>query len=98
MKDENAAGGFWALARTEDTAGHAVSMASAEGRTTAYRVERQAAGGERRRITDPAGQVTTKVYNQDGAQVTTAADGTVGTETTLADPRFGIQAPLNGLR
>ncbi|MBI5783125.1 MAG: hypothetical protein HZA69_05245, partial [Gammaproteobacteria bacterium] len=97
MKDVNAAGGFWALARTEDTVGHTVSMSSAEGRTTNYRIERLVTGGEQRRITDPAGLATTKIYNQDGAQVTTAADGTVSTETTVADPRFGIQAPLHGL-
>jgi YD repeat-containing protein len=39
IRDENAAGGSWDLARTEETSAYEITLASAEGRATTYRVE-----------------------------------------------------------
>lgn len=93
-KDENPAGGFWALARTDSATGHTNTLTSALGRTQSYQVETLATGGRRTVNTDASGLQTTTVIGADGTRTVTAPDGTVTTLIQGPDPRWGMQAPL----
>jgi RHS repeat-associated protein len=94
LRDEDAAGGFKALARTENADAFAVSLTSALGRATTYQVEYPATGGILRVNTDPRGLQTVRDISSDGRQRITAPDGTITTMVEGPDPRFGMQAPL----
>ncbi|MGH7165275.1 MAG: Ig-like domain-containing protein, partial [Nitrospiraceae bacterium] len=94
IKDEDPAGGFAALARTDQANGYTVSLSSTLGRTTSYQVERLLAGGLRRVTTDPSGLVTATVVSTNGTTTLTAPEGTLTTQVQGPDPRFGMQAPL----
>jgi hypothetical protein len=74
-KDTGADNGFLQTARTEDATGYTVSAATAEGRTSTFRIEEDAAGSTLRTNTDPSGlaTVTTELFN--GNVVTTTPDG-----------------------
>jgi len=93
-RDENAAGGFWDLDRTEEASAYEVTLTSAEGRATTHRLENQANGVERRLTTDPDGTTQETLTTPSGTRTTTRADGTVVYEKDGPDPRFGMQAPV----
>jgi YD repeat-containing protein len=93
MRDEDPAGGFKALTRTETTDTFTVRLTSALGRVNTYAVERSPTGNTRRVNTDPDGLQSVTEIGTDGRRRTTAADGMVTTLTQGPDPRFGIQAP-----
>jgi RHS repeat-associated protein len=93
-RDQNAAGGFWALARTELANGYEARMTSAENRTTTYRVENLSTGDKRRTNLFPDGTQTTSLIQTNGTTVDTAPDGTITTTVEGPDPRFGMQAPI----
>jgi len=94
VRDQNAAGGFWALSRGESSNGYEASMSSAENRTTTYRVENLATGDKRRTNLHPDGTRTITLTQTNGTITDTAADGTVTTAIEGPDPRFGMQAPI----
>lgn len=94
-RDQNAAGGFWALNRIDLTSdNYEASMASAENRTTTYRVENLSTGNKRRTNFYPDGTKNIDLIQTNGTTITTAADGTITTSTEGPDPRFGILAPI----
>ncbi|NRF69157.1 hypothetical protein HLB44_19360 [Aquincola sp. S2] len=93
-RDENAAGGYWQLSRTEQANGFTVTLNSALGRSKVYRVEHLLAGGERRENTELDGTKTIITSKPDGTTTIAAPDGTVTTQSKHADPRYGMQAPL----
>ncbi|WP_375591828.1 carbohydrate-binding protein [Chitiniphilus eburneus] len=95
IRDLNAAGGGWHLARTELADGYQVTKRSEMGRTTTYSVRNQPDGTSQRGTVLPDQSGTQQVSTPDGTTTTTtAADGTVTTRTQGPDPRFGMQAPL----
>jgi RHS repeat-associated protein len=95
-KDEDPAGGYKALARTDDgeRGSFTVSMGKASGRKNTYAVEKLPDGSSRRLNTDASGLKTEKIIGADGDEKVTTPDGTV-VETSLGpDPRFGMQSPV----
>ena len=98
IRDQNAAGGFWALSRTElaiaPNAGYEASMSSALNRTTTYRVENLSTGDQRRTNLYPDATQSISLIGKNGTTTTTASDGTVTTSVEGPDPRFGMQAPI----
>ena len=58
VKDEDPAGGFTTLARTDQPNGYSVLTTSSLGRTQTYLVETLGNGSNRRTLTDPAGLPT----------------------------------------
>jgi len=94
LKDENAAGGFWTLTRTEGQDQYTVSMSSAEGRTTDHQVERLSNRNKRRTNTYPDGTQTERLIKQNGTTTNIATDGTRIVLTEGPDPRFGMLSPV----
>jgi len=95
VKDQNAAGGFFELARTDlSNNSFLVSMSSALGLTTRYQVENLTTGDTRRTNTQPDGSISLSLEKSDGTTQDTAADGTITTSVAGPDPRFGMQAPF----
>jgi YD repeat-containing protein len=94
IKDEDPAGGFKALTRTDQATGWTVNIATALNRTTTYQLENLPVGDIRRKVTEPSGLLTTTLIKPDGSRTITAPDGTITTPTEGPDPRWGMQAPL----
>ena len=97
IKDEDPAGGFWALFRTESDSddNYTVDLTSAMGRTTTYFVDTLLNRDERRVTIDPSGLQTETLIGTNGSRITTAPDGTVTNLLQGPDPRWSMQAPLN---
>jgi YD repeat-containing protein len=95
-QDANAAGGSQNLARVdlEDPPGVEVTVTTAEGAATAYRVEDLPTESQQRTVTAPDGTTTVVVTETDGTTTRTAADGTVSEIVEGPDPRFGMSAPV----
>ncbi|MCI0551709.1 MAG: RHS repeat-associated core domain-containing protein, partial [Anaerolineae bacterium] len=93
-RDEDPAGGFKTLSRTNLLNGHEVTLATAEGRSSKYRVEKLSTGDLRYTNTDESGLATVTTNKLDGTTITTTPDGTVTTRVNGPDPRFGMEAPL----
>lgn len=100
-RDSDPAGGFWHLLRVEeprperdDPEIHTITAATALGRTTSYRVEKESSGTRRQTITFPSGLKTE--WSRDTFDVETLryADGTVVRSEPGRDPRWGSQAPI----
>lgn len=72
IKDQDPAGGFKALARTEQTTGWTVNLSTALNRTTSYQVENLPIGDERRTVTEPSGLATVSVRQTNGTTTITA--------------------------
>lgn len=95
IKDQDPAGGYTELSRTELSNGYEVRVDTAEGRTATYKVEYLSDGRIKRIDTDPFGGVTVTEINEDGTQKVTYPDGSEITMTLWPDPRpgLGIRAP-----
>ena len=94
-KDEDPAGGFKALSRTEQAEGDfTTSLTSASGRKYTYDVDNLPDGSSRRTETDPSGLKTETVIGADGTRKLVTPDGTTMEKTLGPDPRFGMQAPV----
>ena len=94
VRDDDPAGGFKTLALTESDSSLTIPVPTALGRITTYHIERSNNGSLRRRITDPAGQVTTSTRSPDGRTTTTFATGMTLGVRRATGPRFGPQAPV----
>ncbi|HMS84684.1 MAG TPA: hypothetical protein PKD12_13620, partial [Nitrospira sp.] len=94
IKDEDPAGGFKALTRTDHATGWTVNLSTALNRTTGYQVEDLPIGDLRRTVTEPTGLATVSVQKTNGTTTLTAPDGTITTQVEGPDPRFGMQAPI----
>lgn len=93
-RDSDAAGGFKTLVKTVDAAGTTVAVTSALNRRELYRTEREPTGAIRRVATDAAGLSVETKGDAGGDRIITYADGTIITEDTGPDPRFGMQSPI----
>ncbi len=89
VRDEDAAGGFQALTRTEATGTYTVARSTAEGRTQEYQVTPRSSGGEDRLITNAAGLETTLSRAAEAARSVSAPDGMESSQELDPDPRFG---------
>lgn len=96
LRDTNAAGGGWQLARTNTATGYHVTMTSAENRATNYAIEHFNDGGQRRTDTAPDTTRTITTEQTDGLTTVRTADGTVRESNTQPDPRFGSLAAYPG--
>ena len=67
---------------------------SGENRTRTYTVERTADGAIRRTVVNGAGQKTETLVGNDGVITVKHPDGTIATQESGPDPRFGMQAPI----
>ncbi len=103
-KDQDPLGGFKALSRTEiydngcsscGNIGFQVTMTTALGKKTIYRVERAAPGGILVTNTDENGQKTYTRENPDGTTTIASPDSTVITVLAGPDPRFGMMVPVD---
>lgn len=94
--DVDPVGGGWTLTRTElpdERDGYTVNMTTGENRTSSFQVEVLNTGREHT-STAPNGGVITKLFGDDGINITTYPDGTTVTKTYGQDPRFGILTPI----
>jgi len=94
LKDENPAGGHWALARTQTPNGFRVALSSALGRTSTYQIERLSTGEERRVNTGPGGASIHVEKDKHGNDRVMHPDGTVSVSQLQPDPRWGALAPF----
>ncbi|QLI81205.1 hypothetical protein HZU75_06485 [Chitinibacter fontanus] len=95
VKDQNAIGGGWTLARTQlGERNFEVSMTSGLNRSTRYRTEYSATGDMIKSTIGPDGTTSVSTQKPDGTSQATNADGTLSTTATGPDPRFGMQAPI----
>ena len=96
--DQDAAGGYWDISRTNlassATPGFEVTMKSAMNRMTKYRVEDLATGDQRRTTSSPDGTKTVSVTAPNKQTTVLYPDQTTVAVTRSADPRFGMGAPL----
>ncbi len=92
--DEDAAGGSDTLSRTDDDTGYTVTMTTAMGRTSTYRMEYLSTGDGRNVVVDPVGAQTEVFSGTDGKSTITHPDGTVVTMGYGPDPRFGMLSPV----
>ena len=101
VRDEDPAGGFTTLARVEDKTpvegkdGYTVTLSTALGRTTTYRVEHFSNDAIRRVNTYPDGLQDESVNNPDGTEFSHSPDGTTQHITLGPDPRWGMLAPVS---
>ena len=96
-RDENPAGGFSMLARTEVKDDYSVAVSTAEHVVTNYKIENLLNGTERMTVT-AAGVQHQLVTATDGTRTSTGPDGTLVVLEPGADPRFGRQVPLTRSR
>jgi len=94
LNDLNPAGGGWTLNTTIAGQATTTTMASAEGRTSSFLVERLPSGNLKQTITGPDGTATVRTNQTDSRTVSAAPDGTTTEVKELADPRFGVNAPV----
>ena len=92
--DADPTGAAKRLSRTGTNRDYTVSLTTALGRTTTYRVERLSNDDLRLTNVDSAGAQIQTSIGRDGAQTATYPDGTVMSLVLGPDPRWGMQAPL----
>ena len=94
VRDEDPAGGFKTLSRTNLSNGYEVTLATAKGQSSRYRVEKLSTGDLRYTTIDASGLATVTANKLNGTTITTIPDGTVTTRVVGPDPRFGMEASL----
>ena len=94
IRDDDPAGGFKTLTRTDVRDGHEVAVQTALGRTRTHRVELLASGDRQRTITDPNGLKSVMRHNKDESRTLTRPDGTQVAAEFVGDSRFSMNAPM----
>ncbi|MBN1570137.1 MAG: hypothetical protein JXA73_20005 [Acidobacteria bacterium] len=94
IKDENATHGFQQLQKTRTGSEETVTVSTAMGRQTVYKVTAQFQGASAREYTFPDGTKTTHVLGADSSSTTITADGVESFVLQGPDPRFGMQSPI----
>ena len=92
--DQNPAGGFKALSRTDACTGFTVEMRTALQRANRYHVNRLATGTEVRVHTFPTGLQSTSWQHVNGTVTNAFSDGVVESIVLGPDPRWGMLAPI----
>ena len=90
----DATGATKTLARSGTNNDYTVTLTTALGRTTTYRVEQFDNGDVRQTTTDPAGAQNVAFSGGDGVHTLTLADGTTVTTVLAPDPRWGMLVPI----
>jgi RHS repeat-associated protein len=93
-RDANQIGGFFDFQRTEDEVGYQVTMDSAVGRQTTYKVDDEPDSATRRMTTFPDQTQAVALMLSNGTTTLMEKDGTTIDRVEGADPRFGMQAPF----
>ncbi len=93
-RDDDPAGGFKTLARTDAGLNYNVLLSTALNRTTNYQVNQLANGDQQRINTLPDSTQSQSIERPNGTQTFTEADGTTTNITLGPDPRWKMQAPL----
>jgi YD repeat-containing protein len=94
IRDQDPAGGFLELARSDDQTGYTVTVTTALGRVATHRVESLSTDEVRLLNTDPNGASTEVLIGADGSRVVTYPDGVTKTWVLAPDPRWGMLAPF----
>ena len=94
LQADDAGPGQKNLGRVEDADGYAVTLTTAQNRTTTYRVDNLSNDNRRWVNTQPDGTQSQTFYGQDGNRITTQPDGVTVKLFDGPDPRFGMQASL----
>ncbi|HKH45927.1 MAG TPA: hypothetical protein VKM72_14795, partial [Thermoanaerobaculia bacterium] len=94
QRDADPAGGFKTVTRTPQKDAYRVDLITAEGRTSSYTVETLPTEEKRWSNTSPAGLTSETLFRKDGSRRLSFPDGTIVTEASGPDPRFGLQAPV----
>jgi RHS repeat-associated protein len=97
LRDDDPAGGFQTLARTETEDGFEVAHETTLGRITTYAVARTEGGGQLRSVTDPAGLATSRTRDRKFETTTTQPSGMEAFARPEADPRLGFAAAFPAL-
>lgn len=92
IQDQDAAGGYHKLVRTETNDAFTVTRSTVEGRAFEYGVTPHVAAGEDRKIKDAAGLETTMARDANGSRLASAPDGSQSSNDLGDDPRFGRSA------
>ncbi|HEX5175964.1 MAG TPA: hypothetical protein VFV83_02990, partial [Chthoniobacteraceae bacterium] len=92
IRDEDPAGGFTTLARTETPRGFNISMATAGGGVVTFETERLPTGDLRLATVDEHGGRTEVIQQTDGHQTGTFPDGSTVVLRRQPEARFGAQA------
>lgn len=82
------------LVRSEVGEDQVVSVTTAEGRTTTYRMSESPGNVHQQIITGPNGLQTVQTTQPDGSETVTLPDGTVFEMRFGPDPRFGMLSPV----
>jgi RHS repeat-associated protein len=93
IRDEDPAGGYKTLTRSELSNGFQVQVQTASSKSSRYRVQSVSTGGRIRTTTNATG-LSTVTLETDNRKATTMPDGMVTVVDLLPDPRFGMLSPL----
>ena len=91
---QDATGAAKTLARAGSNADYSVTLTTALGRTTAYRVEHLLDTSVQLTTTETSGASSGLLIKPDGSQHATLVDGTILDRVFGPDPRWGMRAPL----
>jgi YD repeat-containing protein len=94
VSDQDAAGGAKTLTRTELSDGWKIDLATTDAGTRTLEVHKLVDGREQRNVTFADGSTTQETRALDGTFTTTLADGTLNTSVRSADPRYGLETPV----
>ena len=94
IRDDDPDGGFKTLSRSSSDSGYSVTLTTALGRQSSYRVSQTPAGVTQRTFTAPEGLSAQTTQSADGSAVTVTPNGMTTTVRPAPDPRFGMQSPL----
>jgi len=94
IKDEDPAGGYTTLTRSDLENGHEISVSTAMGRTSIYQIERHGDGSVRHINIFSSGNNTVGTTDADGNRTVTYSDGTETEVIDSPDSRWGNASPL----
>ena len=94
VRDDDPAGGFKSLVRTQTDSSSAVTVTTALERSITHGTIKLSNGGMQRRTLDGAGLSTISETGPNGTVSLTAPDGTITSLLSGADPRFGMTSPV----
>lgn len=94
IKDEDPAGGSKSLSRNDTANGYSVNLTTGMNHNTTYKVEQLSTGDQKQVNTFSNGLKTETLIGKNGSETITYPDGTIITQVSGPDPRFGMQAPV----
>ncbi|MFT4724310.1 MAG: RHS repeat-associated protein [Colwellia sp.] len=94
LTDTDPEGGGWQINRVENMADSQVSMKSAEGRLSIFRVDSLNTGERQLTNIAPDGSIVTKTITDDGSQKNSYANGMQVNKQEGPDPRFSMLSPV----